>query len=78
MAAVVDVPGVSPVRCAAAVPLSLDRHIMQTPKAHMTRHGSVLSRMGARPAATSQLQFKASPAVIAMAARPSRTRGLPR
>jgi hypothetical protein len=54
---------------------SPDRHIMQTPKAHMIKQGSVLIRIGARPAATSQFQLSASPATIAIAAIASNTRG---
>jgi hypothetical protein len=55
--------------------LSAERHITHTPKAHMTKQGSVLISIGARPAATSQLQLSARPETIAIAASVSNTRG---
>jgi hypothetical protein len=38
---------------------------MQTPNTHIAAHGSTVSRSGATPAATSQLQLKAAPAISA-------------
>jgi hypothetical protein len=57
---------------------SPERHIMHTPKAHITKQGSVLIRIGARPAATSQLQLNTRPATIAIVASINNTRGRPK
>ena len=45
--------------------------IEQRPRAHMTAHGRIPSSSGATPAATSQLQLKATPAIRAATASPS-------
>ncbi len=51
---------------------------MQIPKAHIAAQGRMASRMGATPAATSQLQFNAAPATAIPIARKIKPRWPPR
>jgi len=51
---------------------------MQRPSAHIATQGNAATSTGAMPAATSQLQLKASPVTTAIPARTKKPRRPPR